>query len=71
LNGEPVLFAALPGSTGAEKPQLNPADVPGWPVVGVWIAPAMPAGTSVAKAVTAPIARMPRILDMEMLLPFG
>jgi hypothetical protein len=47
LKADPGALLALPGSTGAEVvPQLNPAVVPGWPVVGFCCAVAVAAGTT-------------------------
>jgi hypothetical protein len=61
LKAEPGELDAFPGSTGALLVrQLKPAVVPGWPVVGVWMAPAIPAGASPAAVVSAVIARARR-----------
>ena len=47
MKAEPGALAAFPGSVGADPvAQLNPAVVPGWPVVGFWRAAAMPVGTA-------------------------
>src|SRR6185312_15683448 len=65
LNAEPGALPALPGSVGAVAvAQLNPCVVPGCPVVGFCMAPAIPAGASAATIATPPIPRLRRILDI-------
>src|SRR5579863_9408606 len=67
LNAAPGALLAWPGSTGAVLvPQLNPAVVPGCPVVGLCCATAAPAGT-----ITTPVHRAARKRARRMAITWG
>jgi hypothetical protein len=55
LKTDPPAVIEFPGAkaVAALVKQVTPLDAPGWPVVGLWVAPAKPAGAMTPAAVNA------------------